>query len=212
MISCCEYFLISVNQSVNGVNHSEGYDPAHPLAEMIDTWNLRLPNSTLGEIEIVNNNVQAMLTGQMDQYYMSPVGESVDSLGNHIYMTEEAVANNLAYEQALYQWFCNWLNGMDFKNMSEMERAQEIKNVLAQATYDETNNEGYYGILISKKGKCAEYAMTACALAKAMGLKSAVSGYGSHAVYYIQIDGEPYFGQNETLSLHMPTTAKVFFQ
>lgn len=27
-------------------------------------------------------------------------------------------------ENALYQWFCNWLNGMDFENMSEMQRAR----------------------------------------------------------------------------------------
>jgi len=37
-------------------------------------------------------------------------------------------------ENALYQWFCNWLNGMDFENMSEMQRAR-----IASAIYSRIN-------------------------------------------------------------------------
>ena len=59
---------------------------------------------------------------------------------------------------------------------------------------------------------CAEYAMTATSLAKALGLKTAVSGTGSHAVYYIQVDGVAYFGQNNELNLTNPTPEYVYFK
>lgn len=192
--------------NTSGVNHSDGYDPAHPLKNVIDTWNLRLPTPLDGAfIEVVNNNVQAMLTGQMDQYFAAPVGEYVTATGNHVYTTQEDYDKARQEEQVLYQWFCNWLNGMDFEHMSEMERAQEIKKVLSQAKYIYGTNGGvYYGILIEGQGQCADFAMTSCALAKALGLKSGVTGYGDHAVYFVWVDGIRYRGSNEYLNLDTP--------
>lgn len=188
--------------STGNAAHSGNYDPAHPLAGKIDEWNLRLPTKYLGEFTICNDNVQAMLTGQMDQYYMPPVGYSTDSLGNSIYTSQEAVDNNTANEQALYTWFCNWLNGMDFENMSEMDKAKEIQKLLAQKTY-ELNTAGdisaEYEVLINGKGDCLEFAMTACSLSKALGLKCATSGTATHAVYYIKVDGIVYMGSNQML-------------
>ena len=198
-------------------NHNANYDPAHPLAGKIDEWNLRLPMQTLTGFYVCNNNVQAMLTGQMDQYYAAPVGQSVNPTTGTTMYTEQADYDYARMtEQALYNWFCNWLNGMDFENMSEMDRAKEIKKVLASAEYynygENTTQDTYTHILIDKKGKCAEFAMTATALAKSLGLKTAVYGAGDHAVYYIQVDGVAYFGQNETLNLDTPTPDYVYFQ
>lgn len=205
----------------NTVNHNAGYDPAHPLAGKIDEWNLRLPMTSLTGFYVCNNNVQAMLTGQMDQYYAAPVGQSVNpTTGTTVYTEQadyDAARNN---EQVLYNWFCNWLNGMDFENMSEMDKAKEIQKVLASTSYDyewyysdrSGSRDSYTSVLINGGGVCAEYAMTATALAKALGLKSAISGTGDHSVYYIQVDGVGYFGQNNELNLDTPTPDYVYFQ
>lgn len=200
----------------NTVNHNAGYNPAHPLAGKIDEWNLRLPYQYIGPMYICNTNVQAMLTGQMDQYYAAPVGESVNpTTGTTIYTSQEDYDYARMTEQALYNWFCNWLNGMDFENMSEMDKAKEIQKVMAQVEFLTEDNEvgnSQYKILIEKKGACGACAVTATSLAKALGLKSAVSGTGNHAVYYIQVDGVGYFGQNNVLNLDTPTPDYVYFQ
>ena len=206
----------SGNSTGTSVNHNAGYDPAHPLAGKIDEWNLRLPYQYIGPMYICNTNVQAMLTGQMDQYYAAPVGESVNpSTGTTIYTSQEDYDYARMTEQALYNWFCNWLNGMDFENMSEMDKAKEIQKVMAQVEFLTEDNEvgnSQYKILIEKKGACGACAVTATSLAKALGLKSAVSGTGNHAVYYIQVDGVGYFGQNNVLNLDTPTPDYVYFQ
>ena len=200
----------------NTANHNAGYDPAHPLAGKVDEWNLRLPYQYIGPMYICNTNVQAMLTGQMDQYYAAPVGESVNpTTGTTIYTSQEDYDYARMTEQALYNWFCNWLNGMDFENMSEMDKAKEIQKVMAQVEFLTEDNEvgnSQYKILIEKKGACGACAVTATSLAKALGLKSAVSGTGNHAVYYIQVDGVGYFGQNNVLNLDTPTPDYVYFQ
>lgn len=195
--------------------HSGNYDQVHPLAGMVDAWNLRLPTKYLGEFVIANDNVQALLTGQMDQYYIPPVGYSTNpTTGTQMYVSQEDYDKNVYNTQALYNWFCNWLNGMNFETMNEMQRAKEIQKVLAQGvniTGEGSNTRNAdYSVLIDKKGMCAEYAMTATSLAKALGLKCAVSGTGAHAVYYIQVDGKAYFGQNNVLNLNVPTPDSVF--
>lgn len=209
------------NAATGGVNHNAGYDPAHPLAGKIDEWNLRLGNTGLiGEngnsINICNENIQALLTNQMDKYYIPPVGNSINpTTGTQMYVFQEDYDKNVHNTQALYQWFCNWLNGMDFENMSEMQRAREIQKILGQGTYEAMGaleRNGYYSVLIDKKGLCAEYALTACSLAKALGLKSAISGTGDHVVYYIRVNGTAYMGSNQVLNLDFPTPDHVFFQ
>ena len=208
------------NAATGGVNHNAGYDPAHPLAGKIDEWNLRLGNTGLigneDVINICNENIQALLTNQMDKYYIPPVGNSINpTTGTQMYVFQEDYDKNVHNTQALYQWFCNWLNGMDFENMSEMQRAREIQKILGQGTYEAMGaleRNGYYSVLIDKKGLCAEYALTACSLAKALGLKSAISGTGDHAVYYIRVNGTAYMGSNQVLNLDFPTPDHVFFQ
>ena len=207
------------NAATGGVNHNAGYDPAHPLAGKIDEWNLRLGNTGLiGGFNICNESFQALLTGQMDKYYMAPAGYSTNPVtGSQVYISQQDYDEGVMIENALYQWFCNWLNGMDFENMSEMDRAREIQKVMAQVRFRTSGERNgstkwtYYDVLINKEGACAECAMTACALAKALGLKAAISGTGNHMVYYIQVDGKAYFGQNETLNLNSPTPDYVPF-
>lgn len=204
--------------ATGSVNHSAGYDPAHPLAGKIDEWNLRIANT--GRIgasgsssNICNENVQALLTGQMDKYYIPPVGNSVNPItGTQMYVSQEDYDKNVHNTQNLYQWFCNWLNGMDFENMSEMDRAREIQKVMAQVKYKTGSPTTYYAVLIDHEGDCSRTAMTACALAKALGLKSAVAGTTDHMVYYIQVDGKAYFGQDDNLNLNSPTPDNVYFQ
>ena len=205
--------------SAGNATHSGNYDPAHPLAGKIDEWDLRLPKNYIGYAVIVNDNVQALLTGQMDQYYIPPVGYSTNpTTGTQMYVSQEDYDANVRNTQALYSWFCNWLNGMNFETMTEMEKAKEIQKVLAQGINQTGMGEsvrfrnGIYAVLIDKKGVCAEYAMTARTLAKALGLKSAVYGTGDHAVYYIQVDGIGYFGQNNMLNLDSPTPDPVYFE
>ena len=206
------------------VNHNAGYDPAHPLAGKIDEWNLRLPSNTLTGFSICSDSLQALLTGQMDYYNYLDIanyGTLIDGVyvaernGSTFYITEEDYIKGKQQDQQLYNWFCNWLNGMDFENMSEMDRAREIQKVMAQIEFqwdDNDTSDTYINTLINKKGACAECAMTASSLAKALGLKAAVSGTGNHAVYYIQVDGVGYFGQNNMLNLDTPTPDYVYFQ
>ncbi|WP_302410584.1 hypothetical protein [uncultured Clostridium sp.] len=192
----------STTQENTAVHHNANYDPAHPLAGKIDEWHLRLTpeSNALNTNYITTPNVHAMLTGQME-YYVEPTGYGVEE--------------QKETEQALYNWFCNWLNGMDFENMSEMDRAKAIRDVLGSATYSLVSEDTYIGqywleksdpyrVIILKKGRCAEFAMTARYLAKSMGLKSAVYGSGEHAVYYIQVDGTTYTGSNQDLYLDFP--------
>ena len=192
----------STGQTSGTVHHNKNYDPAHPLKNKVDEWHLRLTpeSNALNTNYITNPNVHAMLTGQME-YYVEPTGYGVEE--------------QKETEQALYNWFCNWLNGMDFENMSEMDRAKAIRDVLGSASYSLVSEDTYIGqywlekndpyrVIILKKGRCAEFATTARSLAKSMGLKSAVYGSGEHAVYYIQVDGTTYTGSNQDLYLDFP--------
>jgi hypothetical protein len=149
----------------------------------------------------------------MDKYYIPPVGNSINpTTGTQMYVSQEDYDKSVHNTQALYQWFCNWLNSMDFENMSEMDRAREIQKVMAQVKYKIGSPTMYYAVLINHEGDCSRTAMTACALAKALGLKSAVAGTTDHMIYYIQVDGKAYFGQNNTLNLDFPTPDNVYFQ
>ncbi len=208
--------LAEGQDTTGSVHHNDGYNPAAPLAGKIDEWNLRLPMQTLTGFYICNNNVQAMLTGQMDQYFAAPVGEWINpETGTRFYTEQEDYDWHRNSEQLLYNWFCNWLNSVDFENMSEMEKAREIQKVMSNIEFqhdDNSTKDTYINTLINKKGACAECAMTAASLAKALGLKAAVSGTGDHAVYYIQVDGVGYFGQNNVLNLDTPTPDYVYFQ
>lgn len=193
----------STGQTSGTVHHNKNYDPAHPLAGKIDEWRLRLTpeSNALNTMYISTPNVHAMLTGQME-YYVEPTGYGVEE--------------QKETEQALYNWFCNWFNSMDFENMSEMDRAKAIRDVLGSARYSNESESNYYGtywlehhdpyrVILMHKGRCAEFAMTARSLAKSMGLKSAVYGDGDHAVYYIQVDGETYEGNNQIFITDYPS-------
>lgn len=189
--------------------HSVNYDPAHPLSCVIDKWDLRIADdsNSLNFDFIHSRNIHALLTGQM-QYYI-PWTASVE------YGRSEEKATRLnTEEQAIYQWFCNWLNGFDFENMSEMERASEIKKTLSQSVYDTSQDtsdrDDIYTVLINKTGVCAEYAMTNAALSRSVGLKHSLNGTGNHAVFYVQVDGIWYFGENNYLNLDTPTPDNVY--
>ena len=196
----------NVGTGNTGVNHGANYDPAHPLAGQIDAWNLRLRKTSataMGTMNVIGTwNVHAMLTGQMDMYE-EPTGYGADE--------------QKATEQELYAWFCNWLNGMDFANMSEMQRAHAVWDAMKGAQYSlvsETEYKGtnfydhnaVYRVLISRKGICEEFAMTTMSLAKALGLKSAVSGSGNHAICYVRVDGKIYESNNGYMPLDAPIT------
>lgn len=183
-------------QVSNGVNHSENYDPAHPLANAPEAWNLKLtPDKNFLNYHYICNddNIHALLTGQIE-YYHERTG----------YGSEEQKTT----EQALYQWFCNWLNNMDFEHMSEMEKAKEIQKVLQSKSYDtqyanssHAKRNSQHAVLIDGKGICIEYAETATALAEAVGLKTCYVGDMEHVNYIIQVDGTAYLGSNNLFNL-----------
>ena len=199
----------STGQTSGTVHHNKNYDPAHPLAGKIDEWRLRLTpeSNALNTKYISTPNVHAMLTGQME-YYVEPTGYGVEE--------------QKETEQALYNWFCNWFNSMDFENMSEMDRAKAIRDVLGSARYSNESESNYYGtywlehhdpyrVILMHKGRCAEFAMTARSLAKSMGLKSAIYGSGEHTAYYIQINGVTYEGGNQIFDLDNPSPVEQVY-
>ena len=202
------------NNSVNGVRHSAGYDPAHPLAHKIDEFGLRLPEIGLtGNYAGGNKNIQALLTGQLDQCYIAPITDPR-------WTTEADYYDSINTQETLYNWFCNWLNSMDWENMSEMEKAREIEKVIEACSYDDygaanfstevMNRNAVISVLIDKKGVCSEFALTACSLAKTLGLKSASAGDFNHAVYYLQVDGKAYMGSNNGIDLERPRDWTAF--
>lgn len=184
------------NAATGGVNHNAGYDPAHPLANAPASWNLKLtPDKNMLNYHYIcnNDNIHAMLTGQMEYYHVR---------------TGYGAEQENATEQALYQWFCDWLNGMDFEHMSEMDRAKEIQKVLQARSYDtqyadssHSKRNSQYSVLVEGKGICIEYAETATALAEAVGLKTCYVGDMDHANYIIQVDGTAYLGSNNIFNL-----------
>lgn len=208
-----------------GIDESIPYDPVHPLARAVDAFNLNLVETnyetgTVGTTKFAGGrwNVQALLTGQTDKYADLPADAPlVDGYytwsdhGTDYYIAEEDYLLNKRNEQAIYEWMCGWLNSMDFEHMTEMEKAKAIAAVFAERSYDTeyanldkqnvNSRDPVYAVLIDRKGICWEYAMTAMALAKAVGLKSTVFGSGNHACYFIQVDGLPYRGDNMLLQL-----------
>ena len=104
---------MTVNNSTTtgGVNHNAGYDPAHPLAGKIDEWNLRITNTGLigasgSNTNICNENIQALLTNQMDKYYIPPVGNSTNpTTGTQMYVSQEDYETNIHNTQDIYQRF-----------------------------------------------------------------------------------------------------------
>ena len=187
-------------RSISEVNTNIEYNPKHPLARMIDSWELELVDTnfetgTMPTLDpIVDWNVHAMLTGQMEKY-REPFNEE-----------------QKAEEQILYNWFCEWLNSFDFEHMTEMERAQKIEQTLITRSYDydyansiKDARNPYYAVLINKKGVCSEYAFTATSLAKSLGLKSIYRTNIGHAWYYIRVDGVGYSGENGVLILDRPS-------
>lgn len=67
-----------------------------------------------------------------------------------------------------------------------MDRAREIQKVIAQVKYKIGSPTTYYAVLIEHEGDCSRTAMTACSLAKALGLKSSVAGtnHGSYGLLH----------------------------
>lgn len=188
---------------------SEGYDPAHPLANAPESWNLRLtPDKNALNYNFIsyNENIHAMLTGQMEYYHRREEGR---------WQTQYQPDLNTR-EQELYEWYCNWLNSMNFMNMTEMERAQAIKDVLAQSEYKpvyvagDEDRDMEYAVLIRKEGVCTEFAMTAMSLAKALGLKSMIDGDANHTWAYIEVDGKTYQVNNNVLDLNFVFDRKVY--
>lgn len=189
-------------QSSSGINHSANYDPAHPLATMVDKWNLRVTPETnnLNYYYIATENIHAMLTNQMEYYtdwYDIPWSKGYEE-------------ENKAEEYAIYKWLCDWLNGMDFEHMTEMERAKEIQKVLGSIHYKVVSDamlqgkSRIYYTLMNKEGQCADYAMLAKDLSTALGLKCVITGSANHAIYFIQINGEAYYGSNGLFELDAP--------
>ena len=203
------------------VHHNNGYDPAHPLKNVIDEWNLRLPENYNGISVVVSDAVQARLTGQMDYYNsidIAQYGTLQDGMyiaernGTTYYVSVEDYNAQKEREEILYNWFCNWLNSFDFENMTEVQRANEISKLLKTKSYDEegkyTSNlhyepyQAYYAILIEDSGVCIDFATTACALARSLGLRSTVGGNLVHMNYFIEVDGTVYLGSNGLFNLY----------
>lgn len=183
---------------INGVHHNAGYDPEHPLKNVIDRWNLRLDPATMNwKTTVSSTQIQSMLTGQTDTFI--PYEQYNESFREEARVTDAE----------LYQWYCNWLNSWDFENASEMERALKVQEVLAGITYDLAYESASYGTvdyrtLIQKRAVCSGYAAAALSLCKAVGLKASRFGTGNHSFYMVKVDGEVYAGSNSALDLTAP--------
>ena len=183
---------------INGVHHNAGYDPEHPLKNVIDRWNLRLDPATMNWKKTVSSSqIQSMLTGQTDTFI--PYEQYNASFREEARVTDAE----------LYQWWCNWLNSWDFENASEMEKAKKIQEILGGITYDLAYESESYGTMdyrtfIRKRAVCSGYAGAAMSMAKALGLKASVFGSGNHVFYMVRVDGKVYGGENSAFDLASP--------
>ncbi|WP_031553498.1 hypothetical protein [Oribacterium sp. FC2011] len=165
---------------------TEPYNPAQPLKNCIDAWDLRQVNPLSPEQN------PRYHWHESSKYYRS------DSL---TYVYDKPILAMLTGEdpnvspyparKATYEWLVNWLNGFDFMNMSEEERYNEIVKVLHTITIDpeaKSSEQGeiweksdpfdpntidddfYYRTLINKRSDVAGVLFTTELLCKVLGL------------------------------------------
>lgn len=163
---------------------TEPYNPAQPLRNCLDAWDLRQDNplppeqrprycwyessKSYAERRLSDNRfsmVQRMLTGE-------PLTETIGPA-----------------DQIIYEWFVDWLNSFDFMNMTEEERYNEIVKVLHSITIDpeakgtemglywedpfkpgKLEDVYAYRVLINKRADVRSVILTTEKLCKALGL------------------------------------------
>ncbi len=111
---------------------TEPYNPAQPLRNCIDAWDLRQNNPLSPE--------------QLPRYYWNESSKSFITQHRYVpYSTtiiqlltgeEPFIATPDPVDKIMYEWFVDWLNSFDFMNMTEEERYNEIVKVLHTITID----------------------------------------------------------------------------
>ena len=170
---------------------TEPYNPAQPLRNCLDAWNLRLDNPLSPE--------------QNPRYYWDEDSKSYSNGSMAVFSRELETAQFQGVQRmltgqppevdpslgdiAIYEWFVNWLNSFDFMNMSEEERYNEIIKVLHSVTVDpnaapkyDDNDDPFtpaqgdpydfnaYRVLINKRADSKAVIETTTYLCKALGL------------------------------------------
>ena len=187
------------------------YDSNYPLKRVVDFYALNVEQITPANFNSAELNHHGLRTHNQflvnNVYFISKLSGQPNNIHDDSWYTEEERTRYNAIVDVLR----NWLNSFDFEHMSEMERAQKVKELMAPAVYDTegaaTRNHGtngtYYRVLIEHKGVCQDFAETAELLASLVGLKHAMlaGATANHEAYAIQVDGVPYFGENGSLDL-----------
>lgn len=109
----------------------------------------------------------------------------------------------------------SFLNSFDFKNASDLEKAQKAVSYISQASYDYgtyqsalSGNNGYsdnwqsasiYGCLVNKKCVCGGYSDAFHTLVRMVGLPCVTESNSTHQWDYVRIDGEWWLHSNGKL-------------
>ena len=169
------------------VPRADGYDPAHPLARLIDRWHLCLDTSSpeyrgnyRGSMYNHYGHVVAWLTGQEGMF--PDITRDGDSM---------AVAAKVR----------DYLNTFDIENASEMERAKKLGELIRgwkidkEYAQEKNGHADMYNLLVYQK--CDNYNSVAwcmVALAEWFGLPSCTTGTGYFPTgVVVRVDGKPYW-------------------
>ncbi|EGT2229444.1 TPA: hypothetical protein KSL21_001523 [Clostridioides difficile] len=195
----------------NAISKGANYDPKYPLKGMLTQLGLNTTGKEGWDLLYGGNPNGVELRADGKYYYINKgmeglgfyaaalSGGSYQRIGFGKLDPIEVIAdgNWISYKQAqdTLAVIRNFLNSFDWRNASEMERANRAAKLVTEAKYaDSKYCNIVYGNLVDKRGVCGSFASSFHLLTRLMGMDSLsiLNPSLNHAWNYIQIDGKWY--------------------
>ncbi len=195
----------------NAISKGANYDPKHPLKGMLTQLGLNTTGKEGWDLNYGGNPNGVELRADGKYYYINKgmeglgfyaaalAGGSYQRIGFGKLDPIEVIAdgNWISYKQAqdTLTVIRNFLNSFDWRNASEMERANRAAKLVTEAKYAGSKYcHQVYGNLVDKRGTCVSFASSFHLLTRLMGMNSLyiINPSLDHAWNYIQIDGKWY--------------------
>ncbi len=204
------------------------YDPLYPLKGMLNQYGLEevplidMPGESsffaIGDASDVNAKYRLSNSNIIREYAYALSGNIADiesiqrkiETGSEGFVYADTMEDESAYPlaQQVLNEIRAFLNSFDFKNATEMEKAQKVAEYVSRASYDyATYNEwlqrggqayykdhwqsaSIYGCLVGKNCVCQGYSDAYRILARMVGLLCTTAERTDHSWNYVRIDGE----------------------
>lgn len=203
--------------TVDGIVQTEGtgtadYDPNYPLKGMLEQFGLNTTGTVGWDFNYGGNGNGDELRADGIYFYINKgeasLGAYAAALAGELYhsllfgdldpLKSIAGRELISYGQVQDELAVikNFLNSFDWKNASELEKANRAAQLVIEARYEggSLHDVNVYGNLIEKRGSCASFASSFHVLTRLMGMNSLYQEDGAldHVWNYIQIDGKWY--------------------